>query len=136
MNWSKSLSRIKSYQSIIFNLYDFQNSDIRVINCNKLRSLALVILAQGLPQLRQIRVEGPSQLEEIIEHEDEVVSVQKEIILSNFEELTLQNFPSLISLCSKSYHFVFPRAKYLSVSIPQDDDKNNSWLKRYRPLQR
>ncbi|KAK1584025.1 hypothetical protein Q3G72_029159 [Acer saccharum] len=95
-------------------------SSISVYKCGKLKTLfpAVNIARSGLQKLRTLIVEKSSQLEELFGHKGEadMTSDDREMVLPQLKELTLQELESLVNFCPIGYHFIFPSLSRLMVS--------------------
>ena len=101
-------------QSLCFpNLYG-----IEIRECNKLKSLFPAVMASGLPKLQIVRVTKSSQLFGVFGQDDQAspVNVEKEMVLPNLEELSLEQLSSIVCFsfgwCD---YFLFPRLEKLKV---------------------
>ncbi|KAK1581075.1 hypothetical protein Q3G72_002823 [Acer saccharum] len=93
-------------------------SSISVKGCGKLKTLfPAVTIGSGLQKLRTLIVEKSSQLEELFGHKGEadMTSDDREMVLPQLKELTLQELESLVNFCPVGYHFIFPSLLRLVV---------------------
>ena len=89
--------------------------DIR--KCNKLKSLFPVVMASGLPKLNTLRVSEASQLLGVFGQENHAspVNVEKEMMLPNLWELSLEQLSSIVCFSFECCYFLFPRLEKLKV---------------------
>ncbi|KAJ6967050.1 disease resistance protein [Populus alba x Populus x berolinensis] len=100
-------------QSLCFpNLYG-----IEIRKCNKLKSLFPVAMASGLPKLQTLRISEASQLLGVFGQDDHAspVNVEKEIVLPNLWELSLEQLSSIVCFSFGSCDFLFPCLGKLKV---------------------
>jgi len=100
-------------QSLCFpNLYG-----IEIRECNKLKSLFPVAMASGLPKLQTLRVREASQLLGVFGQDDHAspVNVEKEMVLPNLWELSLEQLSSIVCFSFGSCDFLFPCLGKLKV---------------------
>ncbi|WJX31676.1 hypothetical protein P8452_20081 [Trifolium repens] len=81
-------------------LYFPKLKEITVFNCNKLKSLFPISMVTMLPQLSTLDLTRAAQLQEVFRHsrEDDIMN-QREIVLSNLEEITLADLPNFVDIC-------------------------------------
>ncbi|KAK0602790.1 hypothetical protein LWI29_036979 [Acer saccharum] len=93
-------------------------SSISVTDCDKLKTLFPFNITQlGLQKLKTLNVVSSSQLEELFEHKDEAdTTSDREMVLPQLENLTLQQLASLVNFCPIGYHFIFPSSSELLVT--------------------
>ncbi|KAJ6966782.1 hypothetical protein NC652_004365 [Populus alba x Populus x berolinensis] len=91
--------------------------EIEVRECNKLKSLFPVAMALGLPKLQTLEVSEASQLLGVFGQEDHAspVNIEKEMVLPNLKELSLEQLSSIVCLSFGSCDFLFPCLKKLRV---------------------
>jgi hypothetical protein len=90
---------------------------IEIRECNKLKSLFPIAMASGLPNLRILRVTKSSQLLGVFGQEDHasLVNVEKEMVLPNLWELSLEQLSSIVCFSFGSCDFLFPCLGKLKV---------------------
>ncbi|KAK2441180.1 disease resistance protein [Trifolium repens] len=81
-------------------LYFPKLKEITVFNCNKLKSLFPISMVTMLPQLSTLQLYKNTQLQEVFRdsREDDIMN-QKEIVLSNLEEISLVELPNFLDIC-------------------------------------
>ena len=91
--------------------------EIEIRECNKLKSLFPVAMASGLPELRILTVKKSSQLWGVFGQEDHdlPVNVEKEMVLPNLNELSLEQLSSIVYFSFGCCDFLFPRLEKLKV---------------------
>jgi hypothetical protein len=91
--------------------------EIEIRECNKLKSLFLVVMASGLTELQTLRVSKASQLLGVFGQDDHasLVNVDKEMVLPNLWELSLEQLSSIVCLSFGCCDFLFPRLEKLKV---------------------
>ncbi|KAJ6950497.1 disease resistance protein [Populus alba x Populus x berolinensis] len=91
--------------------------EIKIRECNKLKSLFPVAMASSLPKLQTLKVSEASQLLGVFGQEDHAspVNVEKEMVLPNLKELSLEQLSSIVCLSFGSCDFLFPCLKKLRV---------------------
>jgi hypothetical protein len=100
-------------QSLCFpNLYG-----IEIRECNKLKSLFPVAMASGLPKLQTLRISEASQLLGVFGQDDHAssINVEKEMVLPNLWELSLEQLSSIVCFSFGSCDFLFPCLGKLKV---------------------
>jgi len=92
-------------------------SEIEIRECNKLESLFPVAMASGLPKLQTLRVSEASQLLGVFGQDDRAspVNVEKEMVLPNLNELSLEQLSSIVYFSFGCCDFLFPRLEKLKV---------------------
>jgi len=94
--------------------------EIKIRECNKLKSLFPVAMASGLPNLQILRVTKASQLLEVFGQDDQAspINVEKEMVLPNLKELSLEQLSSIVYFsfgwCD---YFLFPRLEKFKVHL-------------------
>ncbi|KAJ6950431.1 hypothetical protein NC651_004176 [Populus alba x Populus x berolinensis] len=90
---------------------------IEINECNKLTSLFPVAMASGLPKLQILRVSQSSQLLGVFGQDDRAspVNVEKEMVLPDLQELSLEQLPRIVYFSLGCYEFLFPRLETLKV---------------------
>jgi hypothetical protein len=91
--------------------------EIEIRECNKLKSLFPVVMASGLTELQTLRVSKASQLLGVFGQDDHasLVNVDKEMVLPNLWELSLEQLSSIVCLSFGCCDFLFPRLEKLKV---------------------
>ncbi|KAJ1441270.1 P-loop containing nucleoside triphosphate hydrolase [Sesbania bispinosa] len=75
-------------------------TDIRVKNCNKLKSLFSVAMVRMLPQLSTLHISNATQLEEIFRHgSGDSTTNEMEIMLPNLTKIKLYKLSSFVDIC-------------------------------------
>jgi len=100
-------------QSLCFpNLYG-----IEIRECNKLKSLFPVAMASGLPKLQTLRISEASQLLGVFGQDDHAspINVEKEMVLPNLWELSLEQLSSIVCFSFGTCDFLFPCLGKLKV---------------------
>jgi len=90
---------------------------LRIIGCNKLKSLFPVAMASGLKKLQELQVRESSQLLEVFGRDDHTspVNVEKVMVLPNLKELLLVQLPSISCFSHGCCDFIFPCLLILEV---------------------
>jgi disease resistance protein RPS2 len=74
--------------------------EIKVYNCNKLKSLFPLSMVTMLPQLSILDLSRATQLQEVFRHgQGDGVMNQKEIVLPNLTEITFSELPNFVDIC-------------------------------------
>lgn len=88
--------------------FQFPNlTKIWINNCNKLKCVFPLSAAHGLRELKELKVEGSAELEQVFGHEDEANTIDKDDrVLPGLKRLELLQLPNLVSF--SPYQFMFP----------------------------
>jgi hypothetical protein len=91
--------------------------EIEVEECNKLKSLFPVTMASGIPELQILKITKASQFLGVFGQDDQAlpVTVEKEMVLSSLQELTLEQLPSIVCFSFGCCDFLFPCLEKLKV---------------------
>jgi hypothetical protein len=97
-------------------LYFPKLKEIKVFNCNKLKSLLPLSMVTMLPQLSTLYSSDATQLQEVFRHgQGDGVMNQKEIVLPNLTEITLADLPNFVDICRGCNLYVF-KLRQLNIS--------------------
>ena len=90
---------------------------LKIKRCNKLNSLFPIAMASGLPKLQILEIRESSQLLGVFGQDDHAspVNVEKEMVLPNLQELSLQQLQSIACFIPGCYDFLFPRLEKLEM---------------------
>ncbi|XVE61133.1 hypothetical protein DITRI_Ditri06bG0015300 [Diplodiscus trichospermus] len=86
---------------------------IKIIDCSRLKYVFPMSMAEGLPQLKSLCIIDSSQLEQIFSSAKE--KDEKDIVLSQFQTLVLQNLKNLRSFCPENCFIKLPSLVELKV---------------------
>ncbi|KAK0602709.1 hypothetical protein LWI29_036175 [Acer saccharum] len=107
----------------ITHLLSLQNlTTLKLLNCHGLTHLFSSTLARNLLRLERIVISSCGELEQIIVeelfgHKDAAdMTSDKEMVLPQLKELTLEKLASLVNFCPVGYHFIFPSLSKLMVT--------------------
>ncbi|KAJ8449981.1 hypothetical protein Cgig2_029343 [Carnegiea gigantea] len=90
--------------------------EIYISSCHELKSILPVsILAQGLPQLRDISIAHCAKLEQVFGDREGTLTDRDEIALNGLNNLELENLPSLVHFTTTKGHLICPSLKVLTV---------------------
>ncbi|XVF70619.1 hypothetical protein PTKIN_Ptkin11bG0177400 [Pterospermum kingtungense] len=91
--------------------------EIRVENCNNLKSLISTSVALSLSQLQRLTISGASKLEQVFEYEGgiNIEDTGREIVLPQLRMLHLQELPKLEGFTLMGYHCCFIQLDSLTV---------------------
>ncbi|KAL4619067.1 hypothetical protein ACB092_06G054700 [Castanea dentata] len=87
---------------------------VDVRDCNKLKYLFPMTIADSLLKLERLFVQENSQLMEVFTHEGDT-GVQKDVTLPQLVLMILKGLPSLVNFCPKNYQFILPNWMELKV---------------------
>ncbi|KAJ7014925.1 hypothetical protein NC653_004276 [Populus alba x Populus x berolinensis] len=90
---------------------------LKIRGCNKLKSLFPVDMASSLKKLQKLEVGESSQILGVFGQYDHAspIDVEKEIVLPDLQELSLEQLPSIVYFSLGCYDFLFPHLETLKV---------------------
>jgi hypothetical protein len=90
---------------------------LKIRGCNKLKSLFPVAMASSLKKLQKLEVRESSQILGVFGQDDHAspIDVEKEIVLPDLQELSLEQLPSIVCFSLGCYDFLFPHLETLKV---------------------